>query len=195
MRIYFIVAHVDDAELAAGGSISKFVSQGHDVTIFTMTRKYGQVDLFGEFDASTTLLGVSGRCSDYPTRQLQSHASMIGDFIHVVMSSKPDVVFTHDESDRHPDHRTVAEQVRRIWSGTLITFLAPWNGSPDLNYFIPLEQAHMSMKKAALRKYVSQGERSYMDESFTEAEAKYNGIRAGTEYAEGFKIVKMVRSL
>lgn len=195
MKILFIVAHVDDAELAAGASISKFVSQGHDVSVISMTHIYNGINLAHEFEASMSLLGVSYRFCSFTTRQLSSQSSVIGDFLLEVMKNKPNMIFTHDEKDRHPDHRTVAEQVRRIWSGTLITFLSPWNGSAETNYFIQFDEPHLRMKKAALRKYTSQASRSYMDEVFIESETRYNGIRAGATYAEGFRVVKMVHGL
>lgn len=195
MKILFVVAHIDDAELAAGASISKFISQGHDVSVVSMTHVYNGINLSHEFVASMSLLGTNYRFCGYTTRQLTAQSGLISDYLIEVLKNKPNIVFTHDVNDRHPDHKAVAEQVRRVWDGTLITFLSPWNGSPDTNYFIQFEEAHLRMKKAALKKYESQASRSYMDEVFIESETRYNGIRAGGTYAEGFKVVKMVQGL
>lgn len=190
MKYLFIVAHVDDAELAAGGVIASLTKM-HTIKVISLSHVYNNVDLFNEFMTSMDSFDVQFFAYDFFVRRFSEQQTYICEAIHKeIMNFAPDVVFTHSATDRHTDHKITGELVARVFSGNLLTFLSPWNGNEDPNYFIEIKEDHLQRKLHALKCYKSQSHRLYMNEEFIRAQARYNGIKCGKLYAEGFKLVR-----
>lgn len=188
MKYLFIGAHTDDCELACGGTMAKLVEQGNKVLHIPVSI-CGRQDLADEAYDSSKVLGVEIWALNFTVRKIHDDAQALADYFHTFRNSW-DVVFTHSIDDKHPDHRTVSEECRRIFNGNLITFISPWNGNENTNYYVEISPEHLEKKIAALSCYKSQAHRTYMNPDFIRAQAIYNGIKCGKQYAEGFTLVK-----
>jgi N-acetylglucosamine malate deacetylase 1 len=191
MTNLFIVAHVDDSEISCGGTIAKLVSKGEYVKVISLSKVYDGVDLSCEFGRSMNVLMSEFQYYNVETRRFNSHQNYISDIIYEKIKGF-DNVFTHDCSDRHDDHRVVAEKVRRLYNGNLFTFITPLNGNESPNYFVELNESHIEKKVAALECYKSQSHRNYMQSDFIHGQAIYNGVKCGKKYAESFRIKKLI---
>lgn len=193
MTNLFIGSHYDDVELSCGGLIQKLILKGDHVSVFSLSHVYNNVDLSSEFIASMETLGVElFRYHNIETRCFNANQNHICDLIYEKTLGY-DRVFTHDCSDRHDDHRVVAEKVRRVHNASLFTFIAPWNGVEKSNYFVELSEQQLEKKIEALRCYKSQAHRAYMDEDFIRSWARTTGIKCGKKYAEGFHVERLIQ--
>jgi len=115
MKILFIFAHPDDEAYGPAGTIAKLVKEGHSVFISslcigdrpgseTVSKSRGEA-----FSESCKKLGVK----DYSILGYHDAKLTIEDSIKAVEKEvkkyKPDIVYTHNISDLHRDHRLVAE--------------------------------------------------------------------------------------
>lgn len=190
-KYLFLASHVDDADTSCGGTIVKLISEGHFVHVISFTEEYDGVNLYPEFNQAMLTLGVETYQSYiYKTRHLYERRQEIADLIRY-WSDGVDYVFTHSKDCIHPDHRVIGEESLRVVKGNLITYEQPWNMNEDPNYFVELSQEQLDRKIAALTCYKSQAHRPYMDPDFIRSWARYTGIKAGCQYAEGFKILRL----
>ena len=123
-RLLLFVAHADDTEFLAGGTVAKFAAEGYEITeVITTNNERGSYELEGEplieqsrreaLEAARILgkkdvvfLDYSdGLLSDVPLNELRER------FIRLVRLVRPRVVMTFDPwapFEAHPDHRAVA---------------------------------------------------------------------------------------
>ena len=126
-RVLVLVAHADDMEFMAGGTIAKMAGLGYEVReVIATNNERGTLDLdwSARFTADTRreearagakVLGVNpdveflgyedGRLSETPLNELREKC------IRAIRTHKPDVLFTWDPFapyEEHQDHRSVA---------------------------------------------------------------------------------------
>lgn len=191
MTYLFIVSHVDDAELSSAGWIHKLKTTGHYVKVISLSHWYSGKDLSGEFYNAMTVLGVDHQHMNVTTRRFSAYENYLTDVCYDKTRGFEHVV-THSEKDRHTDHSIVGRIVKRVYDGSLYTFLHPWNGFHEDNYFVSLSEDDFKTKLDALKCYKSQAGRYYMSEEFIRAQAVYNGIKCGKRYAEAFRIERYI---
>ena len=201
-----IAPHTDDAELGCGGSISRFLDEGIDVTVVAFSTAKESLPpgvpldtLKNEFLTAMQILGVSNDhllIFDYPVRQLTDHRQEILEhLVYLRRSLSPEVVFAPSGSDVHQDHQVLyAEAVRAFKQTTLWGYELPWN---HINFaaqaFVTIKNEHLEKKWLALQAYKSQIElnRSYFTFNFIEGLARVRGTQIGTEFAEAFEVVRI----
>lgn len=184
MNVLFIGAHTDE-ELCFAGTIQK-----HNNNCFYVAFSIcGSQELKKEFDKSCAILDVVSVASTQLFRSFDRQ--QIADFLHEQQKDF-DLLFTHSVNDVHPDHRIVAEESLRVWKKGLLTYLAPWNGHENSDYFVELSEEQLNRKIQALSCYKSQSQRKYMDPDFIRSWAIYNGIRCGKRFAEGFRVQRLI---
>lgn len=182
----YIGAHTDDTELSCGGVMQ--ILKG-DVIPLSYCDK---VQLAKEFQDAMKVLGVTGFAHQFKVREMMQQRSEVA--THLKACDMYDTIFTHDVRDVHDDHRVVAEESLRIFKRqNIYTYVAPWNSDENPNYFVELTEGQLERKIQALACYESQRHRPYMDPEFIRSWARYNGIKCGKLYAEGFKIVRLVQ--
>jgi N-acetylglucosamine malate deacetylase 1 len=181
MKVLFVGAHTDE-EICFAGAIQHYSNR-----FYVAFSTCGLPELSNEFRESCDILDINSVASTLTVRKFDRQA--IADFLYD-HQKKFDCLFTHSIDDVHPDHKIVAEESIRVWRKRLITYLAPWNGNEDPNYFIEITEQQLEKKILALKSYRSQSHRHYMNEDFIRSWARYNGGKIGKLYAEGFKLVR-----
>ncbi|MCB0747759.1 MAG: PIG-L family deacetylase [Ignavibacteriae bacterium] len=133
-RILFVVAHPDDAELAAGGFIRKSAAQGHDIktinlTISENTEETRNFRLKAAENAASILGFQLSWYADRKYNQVEEIpiSDLVGFIDKEIESFQPDIIFTHWDGDSHWDHILTSKAVMastRKWSGDLY-FIPP----------------------------------------------------------------------
>lgn len=122
MRVLAVGAHPDDLELACGGTLVRYVNEGHDVVMCHVAN--GDA---GSFVHSREQLAVvrgreAGRAAqvagaDHDTLGISdgevnaSDADQRAMVIDLVRKHRPDVIITHAPNDYHTDHNEVSRLV------------------------------------------------------------------------------------
>jgi LmbE family N-acetylglucosaminyl deacetylase len=193
MRVLVISAHTDDAELAAGGTISG------------LRNVYGYVPTFYHFTHTQqecikswkclNIKKVRGVSEDHHAREIERQR-LLEDLVFLRQVLKPSLVITHGSKDVHQAHKTVYEEsVRAFKHCSILGYNHPWNcvnGSND-NYFVKLKQGEVDNKMKALDCYESQKQREYFNRDYQVSAMKATGLLVGSEYAEGFELIRWMQ--
>lgn len=139
---------------------------------------------------SASVLNIELSIAEFKVREFHLQRKEIADYLYSLR--RVDFVFTHSGKDKHLDHRTLGEESLRVFNCNLITYLSPWNGQFNENYFSVISEEELENKIKALSCYNSQNHRAYMDHNFIRAQATYNGIKCGKPYAEAFKAERLI---
>lgn len=122
MKILFIVAHPDDAEYSAGGTLRLYSRAGHEVRVISVTNgNAGHQTLRGPqlVERRKREFWAASRVGDFKTQVLNNHDARLfpsvelrDDLIGHIRNFDPELLFTHRPFDYHPDHRTVGHMVQ-----------------------------------------------------------------------------------
>ncbi len=117
-----IVAHPDDAELSAGGTLRLYAKAGHEVRVISVTNgSAGHQTLRGPqlVERRKRESWASSQIGEFKYQVLNNHDAQLvpslqlrDDLIGLIRNFGPDVLFTHRPFDYHPDHRTVGVMVQ-----------------------------------------------------------------------------------
>ena len=120
MNIVVVAPHPDDAELGMGGSIARFVREGHRVLIVDMTN--GEPTPCGtperratEAAAADAILGCSRINLGLPNRRLEHSVTARHALAAVLRQHRCEILFAPHPEDVHPDHLAatrIAEDAR-----------------------------------------------------------------------------------
>ena len=207
-RILVLAPHTDDGEIGCGGAIARFIEEGKDVycIAFSAARtsiRPGFPDdiLETEFKAATRTLGIPSentRIYDFPVRHFPEHRqAILQELIDLRQDIHPDLILMPSPHDIHQDHQVIAaEGLRAFKRHTLLGYEMPWNNIVfETRCFIPLKEAHVARKIAALHCYKSQAHRSYLSEDFLWSMALTRGTQIEGGYAEAFEVLRWVIQL
>ena len=120
MQIALVMAHPDDAEIAAGGLIGAWRSLGALITIVIATdgSRGGRGDAKAlaarradEARTAASLLGADLMLCGYPDGALAGSKSLVSELGGRLAALAPDLVVTHPTQDYHADHRALAVAV------------------------------------------------------------------------------------
>jgi len=201
----FLSPHTDDIELGCGGTIAKFIEEGHAVygTTFSdaTANNDGVYDISEEHSNSVKCMGISSMAYLYlplgglKIRELEYRRQAILEFLFKQNSIvKPDLVFAPSLNDSHQDHETIANEAFRAFQGcTILNYEVPWNNiSFRTQNFIILEKRHIEKKIEALSFYKSQQHRNYFDPDYIWSLSRMRGMQVGAEYAEAFEVSRWI---
>ena len=219
-RILVISPHPDDETLGLGGTISKFISQGDELKVLTISGHLPPLYSQEEYDitkkealAAYKVLGVESY------EFLEIPATMIGEEPVASLNAKICSVFeefepTHVFSpfpDRHIDHRLIFDSVmvasRPVNYGKKIELLAAyetlsethWNApyiEPNFTHNLIIDVSDfLEIKVNALKCFKSQislkeGPRSI---EAIKALARFRGSQAGFNFGEAFYIIRQIQ--
>lgn len=207
-NILIIGAHFDDAELGAGGTAAKLVSQGKKVYKYTLT---DNVTNFEERNICVTYLdskkqsGLAAKAlgvieiensTPVPCSTLTYGKQVMQQVESIIFEHKIDTVFIHFKADMNQDHveasricLTAARHCRNILEFQSNGYILDHVFNPT--YFVDITD-FIEQKKNALSCY---GEEHNRMNRLFEANIERNhiwGYANETGYAEGFRIIKML---
>jgi LmbE family N-acetylglucosaminyl deacetylase len=110
--IVCIGAHPDDIELGCGGTLLRLFkrSRKHFVVCTAGHTGGNAIDRVVEADSAGQKLGADVSFLDFTDGKLYTELfELIGTLTEVISKQRPDIIFTHIESDHHQDHRSVCE--------------------------------------------------------------------------------------
>lgn len=214
MRVLVIAPHNDDEILGVGGTIAKYIDEGHEVVVCEVTS--GDPELWkmivSEANEAHKVLGVKRfECLHLPVVELKNaNVKIVNEaFNRVIQSVSPNIVFLPHKGDIHSDHQETfkaAMVALRPYRGLKIKAIyayetlseTEWNAPSVENAFIPDTwndiSSYFNRKAEALKCYQSQlsdfpNPRSLMA---VEALARLRGSTVGFEYAEAFMTVRSI---
>tara|TARA_B110001454_G_C12670373_1_gene413474 strand:+ start:542 stop:1201 length:660 start_codon:yes stop_codon:yes gene_type:complete len=213
LNILAVSPHADDVEIAMGGTIAKYVSQNHNVTILTAVLPkeniLGKIDNFMsknrilEQKNSAKVLGAKVDVLNLDPYDLCFSRKYIKLFDDKIKQYKPDIIFSCWEHDTHQDHKSIANiiySVTRKNNISLYMYEAMLPGGLNTNSFNPQFFVDVSkfikVKIKALNEYKSvfkykkNNYSKYFDSII--GRAKFRGETIGTDYAEAFVVVKKI---
>lgn len=203
--VLILAPHTDDGELGCGGTIAKLLESGAKVRYVafscaddSLPTGFSKGTLRRELYEATDILGLYGEyvtCLDFKVRTFSTHRQrVLNEMLKLRNEHNPDAVFCPSLNDLHQDHKTVAEEARRMFKRTTIFgYELPWNNiSFDTQSFVILTRKHLELKMKALRCYKSQAHREYLNDRFIESLAIARGVQVNAPYAEAFEVVRLV---
>lgn len=209
MKILFLFAHPDDEAYGPAGTISKLSKKSNDVVVVSLCngKRPGMEEVSSKrkesFLKSCDLLGANGEIFDFDDCKL-TYSEILAQVEDIIKNHKPDVVYTHNISDIHIDHRLVSECVlvaTRPKPGSSVKelYMSELPSSTDWGFgqvgeiFIPNTYIDVSdftdVKNSALELYETETY-DYPDARSVESMnvlSKYRGKQAGVPAAEAFK--------
>lgn len=120
MKIMAIGAHLDDIEIACGGTLAKAVESGHTVKVLIMS-KSGYTSKEGVMQRSDDVavreglnalhvLGISDiEILDFETKDIPFRSDVVTAIDLRMAAFDPDIVFTHHPFDTHQAHEGVSK--------------------------------------------------------------------------------------
>jgi LmbE family N-acetylglucosaminyl deacetylase len=184
VKVLFLGAHPDDAEIFAFGSLLAWWSMGAEVALAVTTdgAAGGQQPperlravRRAEAEAGAAHLGVAPRFLDFPDGALQPDRPLIAALRTVIADEHPDLVVTHAANDYHADHRALSAAVSQAVSFAAPVLFADTLGGTG---FVPTHYVDVTLyfatKCAAIRAHASQD-----PERFVAGAARQAVFRAG----------------
>jgi LmbE family N-acetylglucosaminyl deacetylase len=202
MNILALSPHTDDAELGAGGTLARYVEEGHTVVVVAFGTGDANGASIDEYSAAMETLGIADwhLFDQFPARLYPNHRQEILDCLEDLRDEvQPDLVFCPSLHDTHQDHATIAMEAVRVFKccASILAYEAMRNyvANPFWpTHFVKLEERHMQTKMEALACYASQAKRSHwaslMDS--IQNQAQVHGMRIGTKFAEAFEGVRWI---
>lgn len=204
-KVLVLAPHTDDGELGAGATIAKMIGMGIEVHYVAFSAAEDALGpelpkdtLRDEVMKATKQLGIKEKhvkVFQYPVRCFdQYRQKILQDIIDVKLQAEYDLVMLPCIDDLHQDHQVIAKEgVRAFKRTTVWSYELPWNNlSFSIDVMVKVSPAELQCKVQALQAYQSQAHRTYMQAQFTESLARIRGQQAGCEYAEAFKLVRLI---
>jgi N-acetylglucosamine malate deacetylase 1 len=206
-KVLIIAPHTDDGELGCGGTIARYLEEGREIHIAAFSTceeslPEGLPDdtLKKEFYHSMAKYEIPVEQTyvyDYPVRRLSNYRQeVLDELIKLRNTIQPGLVFIPTSEDLHQDHQIVYnEGIRAFKYCSVFGYELPWNHlSFDSEAFIILNENHVAKKWEVLTSYKTQLEmnRPYFNKDFIYGLAKVRGAQVGKEWAESFKILRLV---
>lgn len=214
MKVGILVAHSDDEVLGVGGTAAWHVARGDEVLVAIAadcrTARPGYTEppsLLPAALEAALVLGTDGRFLGFRGMTLGDgpELALNRSVEQVIREWRPDVVYTHHQSDPNSDHRAVARAVmvatRPIGAAPsrVLCFETPsstewhWGGDFRPNYFVDITGT-IDRKLKAMACYAAELRAAPHPRRLEAllARAAYWGQVAGCHYAEPFMLVREI---
>lgn len=201
-RILFLGAHPDDIELGCGALIAQLI--GHvDLRCVSLSDNQNNpslTNLVDEHYRSMSLLGVRKEqviLKDFETRNFPRDRQAILEFLYDLNREfRPDIVFTHTQSDIHQDHDVVRIEALRAFRGVSVLGYDVLRSSYGFfpQFLVEVAETDVQKKIDALAEYKTYSEKYYFDPEIIRSTSIRHGALAERPFAEGFDILRIVGS-
>ena len=213
MKILAVGAHLDDIELACGGTLAKAIKNKHEVKVLIMS-KSGYTNKDGKIQRSDDVavkegiialktLGIKDiEILDFPTKDIPFCSDVVNAIDLVVSSYNPEIIFTHHPFDTHQAHEGVAKATiaaaRRKNTVYFYEPIAP-SGRSYVSFkpqmYVSIDEV-VDLKIEALKKHESEynkfGGEDWIDG--VKSRCGFRGYEIGKKYAEAFEILRQEMS-
>ena len=210
MKILAIGAHLDDIEIACGGTLAKAVNNNHQVKALVMSRsgyrnRDGEIQRTNENavlegEKALGILGIENiEIKDYPAKDIPFESNVVNDIDVVIHEYDPDVIFTHHPFDTHQAHVGVSNaSIAAARRKNTVFFYEPITPSgrsyvafrPQL--YIDIEDT-IERKIEALREHKTEYHKFGGEDWITGVKCRcgFRGYEIGKKYAEAFEILRI----
>lgn len=208
MKIFVVGAHLDDVELACGGTLAKAVAAGHQVKVLIMS-KSGYTNFDGKLmrkDEDAVEEGINAMCVlgiddveilDFSTKDIPYESTVIEAIDSRMSEFNPDVIFTHHPFDTHQAHVGVSKSTISAARRKNTVFLFE-PITPSGRSYVPFKpQMYVDISKTMDKKIESLKEHVTEYKKFGEewitgvtCRAGFRGYEIGKEYAEAFEVLR-----
>ncbi len=214
MRILAIGAHLDDIEIACGGSLAKAIENGHEVKVLIMsksgyTNKEGYVQRSNEVAVTEGLnalhmLGVQDiEILDFETKDIPFRSDVVNAIDVKMDAFNPDIIFTHHPFDTHQAHEGVSKAtIAAARRKNTVFFYEPI--TPSGRSYVPFKpslyidiESTLQKKIASLKCHKSEYNK-FGAEDWIEGvrfRCGFRGYEIGKKFAEAFEILRLEISL
>ena len=207
-KVLILSPHTDDAEIGAGGFISKLIEEKKDIlwVVFSSAREsipegIPNDTLYKEFLNVMHHLKIDKNhfiVFDYTVRRLnEKRQDILESLVEIRNKFKPQLVLGPSLNDIHQDHQIVANEMIRAFksSSSILCYELPWNHLKFENqFFVKLEEEHIQKKIKLLSFYKSQilKNRNYFSKDFIKGLSITRGVQVNTNYAEAFEVLRWI---
>lgn len=210
MRVLAVGAHLDDVEIACGGTLAKAINHGHQVKVLIMsksgyTSKEGNEQRTDEVAVKegTKALNVLGiydiEILDFPTKDIPFVSDVVTAIDLCISDFQPDIIFTHYPFDTHQAHMGVSNAtIAAARRKNTIFFYEPITPSgrsyvafkPEL--YVDIEET-IEKKKESLRCHKSEYHKFGAEDWIVGIESRcgFRGYEIGKKYAEAFEVLRI----
>ena len=210
MKIFVVGAHLDDIELACGGTLAKAIKSGHEVKVVIMS-KSGYTNVNGEIQRKDDvavqeglnalhILGINDiEILDFPTKDIPFHSDVVNAIDLRMSKFDPDIIFTHHPFDTHQAHMGVSQAtIAAARRRNTVFFFEPI--TPSGRSYIPFKP-HLyvdvsdviDFKIESLKAHVSEYNK-FGAEDWIEGvrcRAGFRGYEIATKFAEAFEVLRL----
>jgi LmbE family N-acetylglucosaminyl deacetylase len=206
LKIVCMGAHPGDPEFGCGGTMAKYVQEGHAVTFIYLTRgeasdpnkSYAEMAALRTAEAESACKSL--RVKPVFAGQIDGHTQFSNDKIEeiekLVSLENPDILYTQWPIDAHPDHQVTGALALGLWTKSKRKFSLYFyevNTGSETMHFIPTDYVDISgvqdMKKAAMFAHQTQDPVNTYNDYFKPLEI-FRGLEAGVKMAEAFILFK-----
>ncbi len=208
MKILAIGAHADDVELGCGGSLARWRDEGHDLHILIVSDSgyynpegeliRSSADAYQEAQRSAEKLKAELTIGTFKNLQLEFDEPLNAFILNKTEKIKPDLILTHWSGDSNHDHQMVAQSSihcsRHI--DKVLCYCSNWYMSND-NFnprmFMEINN-YIDEKQELIRIFATENQRTLGKwEHFVRVQAQVYGLKASTDFAEAFEVIKWVQ--
>lgn len=213
MKIMAIGAHLDDIEIACGGTLAKAVQAGHAVKVLIMsksgyTNKEGQIQRSDEVAVLEGLnalhtLGLSDiEILDFETKDIPFRSDVVNAIDIRMAKYNPDIIFTHHPFDTHQAHEGVAKAtIAAARRKNTIFFYEPI--TPSGRSYVAFKptmyvdiEGTLDKKIESLKCHTSEYNKFGAEDWIEGVRCRcgFRGYEIGKKYAEAFEILRLEMS-
>lgn len=210
MKIFAIGAHLDDIEIACGGTLAKAIASGHEVKVLIMsksgyTNKEGKTQRSDEVAVREGLsalhtLGIRDiEILDFETKDIPFRSDVVNAIDVRMAQYDPDIIFTHHPFDTHQAHEGVAKAtIAAARRKNTVFFYEPITPSgrsyvafkPTL--YVDIEDT-LDQKIRSLKCHSSEYNKFGAEDWIEGVRCRcgFRGYEIGRKYAEAFEILRL----
>ena len=209
MNIIAVGAHLDDIELACGGTLARAVRAGHRVKMVVLsgsayTYHDGRVmrdreTAMAEGRAAAEVLGVKDlTVLDFAAKDIPYHSEVVEPLDELITEFNPDVIFGHWPFDTHQAHKSSSLSTISAarYFNTILLYEPITPSGRSYVAFRPQTYVDISdvieVKLEALKKHRTEYDKygpRWLDA--VKARANHRGFEMGRDYAEAFEVMRL----